>query len=138
MKVGITGTRKGMSRIQRQTFIEWLDAFEGQIEEFHHGDCKGVDVQAAEIVQDRIGWDKIICHPPLATAHRAFFGGGTLLKPRAYLKRNHDIVDCVDLLIGVTWEYKEQLRSGTWATVRYAYQMCTPVLRIDPAGNLIE
>jgi hypothetical protein len=127
-----------MNRVQCQTFEEWLDAFEADIEEFHHGDCKGVDVQAAKIVQDRIGIDKIICHPPISNRHRAHFGGGTILKPRRYLTRDHDIVDAVGLLIAVTWEYTEQLRSGTWATVRYAHRMCTPVLRIDPQGRLIE
>ena len=67
----------------------------------------------------------IVIHPPVDSryrAHCAQMGGKfTELSPKPYLKRNHDIVDACDALIVLPKDpEKKELRSGTWATYRYA------------------
>ena len=46
---------------------------------------------------------------------------------KRYLERNRDIVDACDILIACPRTLKEELRSGTWATVRYARKVGKPV-----------
>ena len=41
MKLGISGSRSGLSNKARETFIKFLQ--EHDISEVHHGDCVGVD-----------------------------------------------------------------------------------------------
>ena len=87
---------------------------------FHHGDCIGADNMAATQAH-RIGF-KVIVHPPKNASKRAFNAYYVEEKePKGYIARNHDIVDCSEILIGMPKNPKvEELRSGTWATIRYA------------------
>lgn len=124
MKVGFTGTQKGMTQKQKMEFARLiLDLYPS---EFHHGDCIGADDEAHRIVrffdfhhQKSPRQLRIIIHPPIKNSKRAFCGGEALL-PKDYLSRNHDIVNSTDLLIACPESNKEETRSGTWATVRYA------------------
>jgi len=50
------------------------------------------------------------------------------------LERNRAIVDETDILLAAPLESEEQLRSGTWATVRYARKQHKTVLVIFPNG----
>lgn len=120
MKIGFTGTSKGMNDLQKRNFVEFIDRI--PITEFHHGDCIGADVQAHNIIQERCD-AKIIVHPPSNPKKRAYakcpdFVCGS----KGYIKRNHDIVDVCDYLIACP-KGKEILRSGTWATIRYAKKL---------------
>jgi len=67
----------------------------------------------------------------LRDSHRNMF---VLYNARPPLTRNHDIVDCTELLIACPKSMKEELRSGTWATVRYARKLERPVIIIYPNG----
>ena len=92
-------------------------------EEFHHGDCLGADA-AAHANAVALGF-RIILHPPTANAARAFSKAPgaemTTYPPLPYLERNKAIVDGTDLLIAMPKDARrEEVRSGTWATVRYA------------------
>ena len=58
------------------------------------------------------------------------------LPPKDYLDRNHDIVDQTDLLIATPKENTEVLRSGTWATIRYAKKINKPTWIIETNGNI--
>ncbi len=88
--------------------------------EFHHGDCIGADKEAHEMVREFHPECLIVGHPPSNQIKRA----GTLcdiFRPALpYLDRNHAIVDAVSVLIAAPKDPSEQLRSGTWATIRYA------------------
>ena len=53
------------------------------------------------------------------------------------LDRNHDIVERCDLLIATPHTVEEQLRSGTWATIRYARKVHRPHYIIRPCGQLV-
>jgi predicted Rossmann fold nucleotide-binding protein DprA/Smf involved in DNA uptake len=59
-----------------------------------------------------------------------------LREPLPYLERNHAIVNESDFLIAAP-DGPETLRSGTWATVRYARKVGKRVLVIMPNGEIL-
>jgi hypothetical protein len=91
----------------------------GNIEAFHHGDCVGADAEAHAIALERSL--RIYLHPPDVDAKRAFCPEASFtFAPRPYLERNRAIVNACRVLIAAPSQSAEVLRSGTWATVRYA------------------
>jgi len=136
VKVGVTGTQKGWTERQRAGFT--LLIAELEIDEFHHGDCVGVDEQAAKVVGDRIGYDKIHSHPPKMSKKRAYAMSGTVYEPKDYMLRNDDIVAASDFLIVVPLTEEHQLRSGTWATFRRACKAKKRTRIIFPNGSYTE
>jgi len=121
MKVGFTGTQHGMSLRQLDALIVLLSA--GDATEFHHGDCIGADAQAADLARS-LGIP-VVVHPPLNPAKRAFTyrPGDQMMMPAPYLERNREIVDATEALVAAPQTDEEQLRSGTWSTIRYARQL---------------
>src|SRR5258708_38911504 len=120
MKVGFTGTQRGLTERQRVMLGLYLAGLEGACEEFHHGDCIGADAEAHELV--RRYNVPVVIHPPDNSSKRAFCSDYHAAMPLSpYLARNRDIVDAVDLMIACPSGI-EVRRSGTWATVRYARQ----------------
>ena len=99
---------------------------------FHHGDCIGADATAHDYAANLKF--HIVIHPPLDAKARAF-KPGKVLECKPYLVRNHDIVDVADTLIACP-DGPERLRSGTWATVRYALRQRKQVYLIWPDGKL--
>lgn len=84
-----------------------------------------------------LGVMTIIGHPPEQGNRRAFLDYDEEREPKSYLKRNHDIVDeGVDGLIAAPNGWVEELRSGTWATVRYARKLKRRIWIIRPDGTL--
>ena len=136
MKVGFTGTRKGMTILQKKKLLAFLTKFGNVIKEVHHGDCVGADAEFHEIVRQNFPTIKIVIHPPINPKFRAFCDGDEERKPKDYLARNRDIVDETDILIACPAQKKEILRSGTWATVRYARKKKKFILIIFPDGSL--
>lgn len=120
MIVGFTGTQVGMSKSQlgllRHVFLG-VDP----VDEVHHGDCVGADEELDAYVRT-LGGVLIVIHPPSNPSKRAFcFQPGDVQRPeRPYLDRNRDIVDACDVLVAAPRTDQEELRSGTWSTVRYA------------------
>ena len=49
-----------------------------------------------------------------------------------YLERNRSIVDACNVMIATPKEMEHTLRSGTWATVRYAWQKKKNIIIIPP------
>lgn len=130
MKMGFTGTQRGMTAKQLREFREMLHY--GMPVEFHHGDCIGADEEAHNSVMIHSWPCTIYIHPPCIPSKRAFCQGAVILEPRPYLERNHSIVDHCDVLVAAPKESTEQLRSGTWATVRYARKVGKHVRIIFP------
>jgi len=129
MIIGFTGTQVGMSFGQfsdvRQLIrdIDWT--------EWHHGCCTGSDEEAVLIVRHWIDYGvsvigrthRIIAHPgdnPEKTSRLALYASDEVLPAKPNLKRNHDIVEVSGTLIAAPRQDKEVLRSGTWATIRWA------------------
>lgn len=128
MKVGFTGTREGMSDHQK---CEFLIAIKGATE-FHHGDCIGADEEADALARTIKGI-QIVIHPPDDPKYRAYCAksGDIVWEPLPYLERNQDIVDETERLIGAPKNNWEELRSGTWSTVRYARKQGKPILILN-------
>ena len=125
--IGFTGTQR-LSLVEKDRIIA-LRAWcrEHLAEEYHHGDCIGADAFFHMNVYRR---GKVIIHPPKNQTKEAFCGGFYEKKePKDYLKRNHDIVNASDVLVALPANpTKEVLRSGTWATIRYARKQGIPVV----------
>lgn len=133
MKIGFTGTRKGMTSAQKRTFLRLLRQVSAT--EFHHGDCLGADAEAHQFVADRYPHTAIIVHPAEDGILRAFLKGSAVREEAPYLDRNKVIVDETEELIATPGERKERKRgSGTWFTVRYAKAAGKKVTIIYPDG----
>ncbi len=132
MKIGFTGTRRGMTDAQRNSLRKFLQTAAG---EFHHGDCIGADEQAHDIAE-AAGFE-IHIHPPLNPTKRAFkITHVSRMRPELpYLARNRNIVFATDELVATPAEPEEQLRSGTWSTVRFARTRNRPITIIYPDAS---
>jgi len=118
MKVGFTGTRAGMTEIQKKSLIYWLNENKNNIEEVAHGDCIGCDKEFHTICEDFKF--PIFIHPPTNPKNRAFCDSPNILPEFDYLVRNIHIVDCCDVLLATPRNMYEEIRSGTWHAIRYA------------------
>ncbi len=134
MNLGFTGTQHGLTWAQRGRLIVILrSSFDPHHDVFHHGDCVGADAMAHDLAHKE-GY-QIVRHPPLDPKHRAFCNEGVQRKLKRYLDRNHDIVNESDVLIACPYQAKEVMRSGTWATIRYARKRGKQVIFIFPSGE---
>jgi hypothetical protein len=140
MKIGFTGTQNGMTPMQKLVVVKVLNlAFNPHtgrsvINEVHVGDCIGADKEFVEMVRRLDKSTRVIGHIPDKNAKRAFCLYTEERAPKPYLERNHDIVEESDFLIATPKEIVEQLRSGTWATIRYARKQGKKVVIIYPNG----
>jgi len=128
MKIGFTGTREGMTENQKRKLYLFVKPLAPS--EFHHGDCKGSDEEATRIVRP-LQW-KLHSHPPTVESGRAFTLADVEYDPKEFLDRNHDIVDETEVLLAAPRTSKEELRSGTWATIRYARKRGKLVVMLYP------
>lgn len=127
MKIGFTGTHKGMTEFQRKevnyTLTHRLPS------EVHHGDCIGADTDFHNLCLNEY---PIIIHPSNLITRAWNKGADITLEPKPPLVRNHNIVDSVDIMIATPKGRREELRSGTWATIRYCRKRGKPVYVIYP------
>jgi len=142
MKIGVTGTSTGVTPAQLATAWELLSYVNAT--ELHHGDCTGADAACHRIVCDTrlkrrvndLPFTRIIIHPPDNDTKRAFCREyDDIREPLPYLVRNRAIVAASDLLVAIPRTAAEELRSGTWATIRYARDAVIPVMIIEPDGS---
>ena len=138
MKIGFTGTQNGMTEKQKGKVKDYITKMKlsNNVTQAHHGDCIGADHHFHDIcVSKRIN---IYIHPPKNPNKRAFCQSNNFFPEKEYLDRNKDIVDSVDILIATPKEYEEELRSGTWATVRYARKQKKKIIIVFPNGLIEE
>ena len=147
MKIGFTGTQRGMTQFQKDYLIEILKLKE--CTEFCHGDCIGSDAESNQVALN-IGIKIFTIFPPIITKKRAYcFNPNKLnrnnewyLYPSGirvrwmpedkYLERNKHIVDNVSWMIACPKEHEHSVRSGTWATIRYAWKTKKGITIIPP------
>lgn len=132
--VGFTGTRQGMTLRQQAALREHFD-LEDQITCLHHGDCIKADEEAH---MEAVSFGILMwLHPSTLERYRAYITQDVIVieDPKPPLDRNHHIVDATEYLIAAPKSNQEELRSGTWATVRYARQQHKRVLKIYPDGT---
>ena len=101
--------------------------------EFHHGDCIGADAEAHHIAR-RFGY-QMHGWPPLNPKKRAFCKVDISHAAQDYLERNNSIVIRTDVLIACPKGMQEELRSGTWTTLRRARDSLRPYCIIFPDGT---
>lgn len=144
--VGFTGTRRGMTGQQEGTVELLLEEIkqlwhardlrlrvEALRPRFHHGDCIGSDM-GAQAVAKRVGfWT--VSHPPLNEDLRAFTDNDETREPFDYRIRDGHIVQEAQLMLATPKYAREELRSGTWATIRDARRYFTPVIIVWSNGS---
>lgn len=129
ISIGFSGTRNSLSPDRTLQLEKVLSKYKNAT--LHHGDCIGADTLAHAIALE-LGFS-IVVHPPINNSMRAFchFESGHSMLPKPYLERNKDIVDATELLIACPNDpLQEELRSGTWATIRYARKQGKEVIII--------
>lgn len=133
--IGFTGTQSGMTT-EQQLRVQII-VFELGTTDASHGDCVGSDDQFDQIAIE-LGLRRHI-RPSTLEAKRAWCfvaDGDVLHPPKPPLIRNRDIVDEVEAMIATPKEMIETLRSGTWATIRYARKQGKPVHIVWPDGSV--
>jgi len=117
MKIGITGTRSGCTKAQFSKLQSILETYTNTTE-FHHGDCVGVDAEAA-LLAKTLGM-RIVSHPSEKDELRAYVPYDECKEKFSHFKRNRNIVDSVNLLIVIPWQSEWSSNGGTWYTHDYA------------------
>lgn len=137
---GFTGTQQTLPVAQAEALGGVLGGLEhdGYIW-MHNGDCIGADAFAAKLWRELGG--HIWLHPPGISTKRAFFllnMSDRSENPKPYRERNQDIVDSGELLVACPKEMWEELRSGTWMTVRMARKKGLPIIFVWPDGTVTK
>lgn len=119
MVIGFTGTIVGVTSERLSHLRSRLArALDRGFDTVHHGDCVGADAQFHDIAAG-LGFCVVI-HPPANPKLRAHKIGDSMMPELGYIARNHNIVDAANVMIACPKNpAQEELRSGTWATVRY-------------------
>ena len=119
--VTFTGTRWGMTKQQQSRVRQLLRRLSP--EEVHHGMCIGADAEFHQIVRTVCkrrthihGWPQSIDR----TLRAKGLSPDSLHKEMPPLERNKAMVSHADVVIATPKEKTQILRSGTWATIRYA------------------
>lgn len=127
IKIGFTGTRY-KKYLAKERFFKLHKLFQtihdkwGEME-FHHGTCEGADLTAAFIFRKSFPDYTIVEHPPIIKSYAESRPDDytEVREEKDYLDRNKDIVNESDVMIAWPKDVDtEELRSGTWSTVRYA------------------
>lgn len=134
MHIGFTGTRSFLqiSEERKNAFDEALELLKDEgYTHLHHGDCIGSDYYAH--TRALIFNYNIIIHPPYIDKQRAYADKGkmpgyegeiTILDERSFHQRNQDIVKNSHILLAMPANPEvEELRSGTWSTIRFARKL---------------
>ena len=137
--LGFTGSRdESIPTFSQIVKVDEL-LFVLQPSEVHHGDCVGSDEWFHKRCTGPYKNNPVVhIHSPDDPKYRALCTMGTkniLHTPKPYMKRNQDIVDASDILIA-TPHGPEEVRSGTWATIRRARKKGIPIYIVYPNGKV--
>lgn len=125
VRLGVTGTRDGFSEEQRRRAVTWLGTCD-EIEEFHYGDCTGVDEQMLWLVLEQ-HQPRLHIYPGIVSDQwRAktveklgdYPKGYVLYKPAPPKVRNGFIAEACDELWGFPGS-----GGGTWDCIRKARKL---------------
>jgi hypothetical protein len=139
MSIGFTGTRHGMTEVQRGEVMFLTAMFAGIAKRFtraRHGMCIGADEEFHRIARS-CGY-AIDGHPCNISRLRADCHVDTLHPSKSPLVRNADIVDASTVMIAAPYEATEQQRGGTWTTIRMARKAGRPLAIVLPSGEVVK
>lgn len=138
MEIGFTGTQLGMSFAQKRAVRRIL--FEIDPNKVHHGMCVGADKEFHDIARGMGLY--IVGHPGVTKTgkpwNRAECDVDEIEPELPYLDRNLEIARDCHLLLATPKEYEEELRSGTWSTIRRARKLERMLIIIYPNGTMWE
>lgn len=135
--IGISGTREGMSKLQKETFLHFSNTLTTQFTDlkyFHQGQCQGVDVEAARLLKSEFNLF-IVSHPPVKKDLLGQCTNDIVKQAKGYFARNRDIVNASELMFILPKESQVQSTGGTWYTYKYALAANKPVILILPDGS---
>jgi SAM-dependent methyltransferase len=137
MILGFTGSRKDGTEQQ----IESVESFlrESTARVFVHGCCRGWDRRFHKIVR-RLKPDGFIIGLPGDEGQHEWAEQScdAFAVPVPYLERNKRIVRTAAEMLACPGTMEEELRSGTWATVRYARKARRRLILVWPDGKVEE
>lgn len=145
MRIGFTGTRRGMTQPQRDAFVSLLHAHKPA--EFHHGGAVGADEEAVVLVDGLCSWPvEIVCHPGVSArggvnpdrSRTAVALSDRVLAEANHFARNRAIVLACDLLLGAVPEAHKLTTGGTWYTLGYAKTVGKRRLVLWPDGTVTD
>jgi hypothetical protein len=127
-----------MTKYQREQVEKFLISAQSKLVsevtgELHHGDCHGVDVEAA-IIAKKLGY-RIVSHPPIKEDLQAFYQSHEYREPLSYFARNRNIVNETDYLLVVPYQMEWQSNGGTWYTHDYAKKVGKPIIMFWPEAK---
>ena len=132
---GFTGTRNNLTPKAAKGLADLLVMLDPR--QVQHGDCVGAD-NTLHYMALGLGIP-IGVRPPVDDRFRAWTrvtASVYVYPPKPYIQRNHDIVNHTQYLIACPDTMQEVLRSGTWATIRYAGKNNRVVYLVYPDGRL--
>lgn len=137
MKLGITGTRNGMTEPQVESFLQFLRD-NPKFTMLLHGSCRGVDVRSAQLFRSVNPKGFITALPgPEDDPNREVSGVDDAALPgNSHFARNRDIVNECDSLVVIPMDMERQDRGGTWYTEGFARKIGKPVTIIWPDGRM--
>ncbi len=147
MNIGFTGSAHRVTPQQMSALREALIRRPSAV--LVHGGCitadDFADQMAAKLGINRVVFPANDVKPHLRVSEAALRSRTgsrvTVMSARPALERNKDIVNFSDLLIALPGQKTEVLRSGTWATVRYARKLwhldIDRILVITPDGSVL-
>jgi hypothetical protein len=143
---GVTGTREGLTSAQRSAVREYMAGFLKIVLPyhslvFHHGGCVGADRHVHNVVREV--WGKvarIVVHPASDQPETLcdWTDADELREPAPSLVRNRNIVDAIagGSLYACPKLMREELRSGTWATIRASTKLRKGSVLFWPDGTV--
>lgn len=148
MILGFTGTRKGMTPEQLATLnLEMdnpgLDIDDNSPPKLIHGGAEGADETMDSLCCFRTQ-EPIEVYPCTWERYQYWVNKdkfSTIINRIVHqvkppLVRNKIIVERAALMIATPYTMEEELRSGTWATLRYARKLNKPITIIFPDGSI--
>lgn len=133
---GFTGTQEDL-KPKQQMALSGVIRDLAQNENYflmYNGDCIGADFTAACLA--RAAGLEVWGLPPINPDKRAFFEFDGQETPHDYRTRNQAIVNGSQLLVACPKEMQEELRSGTWMTIRMARRKGIPICLVWPDGRV--
>ena len=136
IEIGFTGTQDGISEERLNDIGKIIADYHADYERvwLHHGACLGADTQVHSKYFNKV--HAVIVHPPVIQDKQGVWPIGGLepntywRTPYDYLVRNRHIVRECDVLIAAPATPNEVLRSGTWATIRYARKIGREIIQV--------
>jgi len=130
--LGFTGTRRGMTLAQKRAIEALLGAGAALGKVLVHGDCIGADADMHALARE--AGMRVEIRPCNLNSQRAGCHADKYYNTKSPLARNRDIVEQADVMLACPSGFKEELRSGTWATVRHAKKSAKPLFIVWPNG----